>query len=76
MAWLGYTVTYFSKEVSEEVKWIKYNDWMDVNGFWLPSAITWYNYEDGRPTELRNRVEFVNVRIGKEPFSENIFIKP
>ena len=43
MAWLGYTVTYRSGESSDNVKWIRYNDWQEVNGLALPKSITWHN---------------------------------
>ena len=39
MAWLGYTVTYRSGEKSDNVKWIRYNDWMEVEGLKLPNSI-------------------------------------
>ena len=76
MAWLGYTVTYFSKQVSEEIKWIHYKDWIDVGGFSLPSAITWYKYQENLPTEARNTVEFLNTRLSSDPFEKGFFNKP
>ena len=73
MAWLGYTVTYFSKEVSEEVKWIRYAEWEDFEGISLPTALTWYKYENFLPSEPRNRVEFVDVTLGIEPLPDRVF---
>jgi len=35
MEWLGYTVTYFSKEKSKAIKWIRYDDWKSINGLVL-----------------------------------------
>lgn len=75
MAWLGYTVTYFSKETSQEIKWINYNDWIEVNGLKLPSAITWYKYERDLPTEPRNQVKFENLSLGLQPFPDKVFMK-
>ena len=73
MAWLGYTVTYFSKEKSADIHWIRYNDWKNFNGFLLPNSMTWYKYENGLPTEKRNVREFVNVVISENPFEDSVF---
>ncbi len=68
MAWLGYTVTFFSGEKSDKISWIRYNDWKQINGLKLPNSLSWYNTEEGKITELRNTREFANVIISKEPF--------
>lgn len=77
MAWLGYTVTYFSGETSEEVSWIRYADWDDFNGIKLPKVITWYEHENGVPTESRGKSsEFTNVKLDKELLPDQLFMKP
>jgi len=38
MAWLGYTVTFFSGEKSEKISWIRYDDWKQFNGLKLPNT--------------------------------------
>ena len=76
MAWLGYTVTYFSKEKSKDFHYIKYNEWQDVNGLLLPKTIQWYNVVDGKITEKRNDVEFIDVMVSKEKPDSTIFVKP
>ena len=73
MEWLGYTVTYFSQEKAKEFHFIKYSDWQDVNGLQLPKTLTWYNYENNTPTTLRNVVDFVNVKLTKEPLNDDMF---
>jgi hypothetical protein len=74
MEWLGYTVTYFSKEKGKEFHFIKYSNWQDVNGLQLPKTLTWYNYENNKPTILRNAVNFVNVKLSKESPNEAMFM--
>jgi hypothetical protein len=76
MEWLGYTVTYFSKEKSKEFHFIKYSDWQEVNGLLLPKTLSWYNYENNKPTTFRNDVNFVNVKLSKEVPNEDMFKVP
>jgi len=76
MEWLAYTVTYFSKEKGKEFHFIKYSDWQDVEGLLLPKILTWYNYENNRPTTKRNDVNFVNVSILKTKPDDGMFKKP
>lgn len=73
MEWLGYTVTYFSKEKGKEFHFIKYSDWQEASGLQLPKTLTWYNYENNKPTTLRNAVNFVNLKISKEMPNEDLF---
>jgi len=63
MSWLGYTVTYFSKEKSQKISWIKYDDWNNFNGLKLPQSISWYKTENNLPTEFRNKVTFDKISI-------------
>jgi len=75
MRWLGYTVTYFSKEKSVDIHWIRYNDWNNVNGVLLPNSLDWYKYENGLPTEFRNKVTLENMSVSATPFEDSIFEK-
>ena len=75
MEWLGYTVTYFSKEKSPAIKWIRYDDWKDYKGLMLPNSLAWYTLEDNLPIRERNRREFVNVELTKIQYPDNTFIK-
>ncbi|MEO1260749.1 MAG: DUF6503 family protein [Bacteroidota bacterium] len=76
MAWLGYTVTFSSGKKSQDIHWIRYNDWKNFNGLLLPNTLSWYKYENGLPTELRNVREFAEVTVSEEAFADDVFAKP
>ncbi len=75
MAWLAYTVTYFSKEKATNYNLIKYADWQDVGGLQLPATLQWYVYEDGKVGDMRSERKFTNVTISKEMESA-LFAQP
>jgi len=75
MAWLGYTVTYYSKEKSTKIKWISYDDWKKVEGLLLPSTLAWFKNENNFPIELRNRKEFINVQVSESQLPDSAFSK-
>ncbi|MFK7782961.1 hypothetical protein [Psychroserpens sp.] len=76
MTWLGYTVTYFTKETGKEFHFIKYSKWQNVNGLNLPKILTWYNYENNLPTTKRNDLEFSDVRLTEMKMKDSVFSKP
>jgi len=76
MEWLGYTVTYFSKEKSKAFHFIKYGDWQTVEGLVLPKTLTWYNYENNLPTTKRNDLQFTDIILSKEILDAAIFNPP
>lgn len=76
MVWLGYTVTYRSGERSDNVKWIRYDDWETFNGLVLPRSISWYTYEGRTIKELRNTVRFENIRLSEHATERQRFEKP
>lgn len=76
MAWLAYTVTYFSKEKSKAFRFIKYNDWQTVNGLLLPERLTWYNYEGHIPTTERSDRVFTNIKVSKVGPNAELFEMP
>lgn len=76
MEWLGYTVTYFSKEKGKEFHFIKYSEWQDVEGLLLPKTLSWYNYENNMPTTFRNNVNFLNVKLSTQLQNDNMFKVP
>jgi len=76
MAWLGYTVTFYSGKKSEKISWIRYNDWQDIEGLKLPKSLSWYKTEEGKITELRNTRKFVNIELSKEDFPEGQLSMP
>ena len=76
MAWLGYTVTFFSGAPSDKISWIRYNDWKQFNGLKLPNTLSWYNSKDGKITEPKNKREFVNVSVSDQAFSSDKLAMP
>lgn len=76
MAWLGYTVTYRSGEKSDNVKWIRYDDWKNINDLVLPNSISWYTVEDGEIKGLRNQVVFENINLSTEAKPTAFYDKP
>lgn len=76
MSWLGYTVTYFSKEKSDNFRFIKYDEWEDVDGVKLPRTLQWFNYEGRTPTTKRNDRVFLNAKLKIDSYSEDLFRIP
>ena len=76
MAWLGYTVTYRTGEDSDNIKWIRYDDWGTFNGLKLPNTISWYNYEGRDIKDLRNTVKFEGVNVSTEAKPKGFYNKP
>ncbi len=76
MAWLGYTVTYRTGEKSDEIKWLRYKSWQEVNGIFLPDTITWYHYEGRKLLEPKSSISFRNVELSKKPRSVDFYKKP
>jgi len=76
MKYLGYTVTFFSKETSEKVSMIEYTDWNDINGLLLPKTLKWRAYADGVIGEVKSERNFVNALAKEEKLSASLFSKP
>ncbi|MDF0706349.1 MAG: DUF6503 family protein [Bacteroidota bacterium] len=76
MAWLGYTVTYRSGESSENVRWINYTDWQEVNGLLLPKSITWHNYEGRQILDPVSTVTFEKVMLSQGPNPVSFYARP
>lgn len=76
MAWLGYTVTYFSGEKSERISWIRYNDWKVMNSLLLPNALNWFKVEEGKLIEPRNTRQFANIKVSETALGDDVFAKP
>lgn len=75
MAWLGYTVTYFSGEKSKKISWIRYDDWKTMNGLSLPNSLTWFKVEEGKLVEPRNTREFANIKVSETALTDAVFAK-
>lgn len=73
MVWLGYTVTFFTDEKSKEFHFIKYSNWQTVNGLLLPETLSWYNYENNKPTTKRNDLKFTDVVLSEDNPSDTLF---
>lgn len=76
MAWLGYTVTYGKEGPSDDIHWIRYDDWAEVNGLLLPRSTSWYTYEGRQIKALRSTVRFRDIRISEDPTDPTFFLKP
>ncbi|TAI49326.1 DUF6503 family protein [Flagellimonas allohymeniacidonis] len=76
MVWLGYTVTYKSGEKSDNIRWIRYSDWIEVEGLLLPKSISWYTYESRTPLEPRNTVTFNDIKLSTTKKSDSFYAKP
>ncbi|MEW7291323.1 hypothetical protein [Aquimarina sp. 2304DJ70-9] len=76
MKFLGYTVTFFSKESSERISLIEYSDWNDVNGLLLPKTLKWREYKDGEVGDVKSERNFVNSSASKEKPLPSLFKKP
>jgi len=76
MQWLGYTVTYSSGETSDNIRWIRYADWTNVNGIVLPKAITWYAYEGRNIKEEKSTVTFENIVLSNQKKEASFYAKP
>jgi len=76
MKYLGYTVTFFSKEVSEKVSLIEYSDWNSVNGLLFPKTLKWRTYKDDKVGDVKNEVNFQNASISTEKQDPVLFSKP
>jgi hypothetical protein len=76
MAWLGYTVTYRTGESSDDIHWIRYDNWTNLEGVILPKSITWHLVEEGKIGKARNTVIFENIVLSKEAEDKSVFARP
>ena len=76
MQWLGYTVTFGKGEANNNVKFIRYDDWKEVNGLVVPNSITWYKSEGHQVIEPARTISFENVNFSEKRVSASIFEKP
>ncbi|MEP5616380.1 MAG: hypothetical protein ABJP76_09740 [Flavobacteriaceae bacterium] len=76
MAWLGYTVTYRTGEKSKTIKWIRYNDWQEIEEVLLPKSITWHNFEGAKVLDARRTVQFENSMLSTISKPDAFYAKP
>lgn len=74
--WLGYTVTYFNGQPSQEIHYLHFEQWKKIEGLLLPEILTWYNIDpkNGEKTS-RGSMAFKNVKLSKQPKSAAFFDK-
>lgn len=76
MAWLAYTVTYFSKEKSKDFRFIRYGEWETVSGLKLPKTLTWYVVEDGQPVTERSSMHIASSSLSESAPEAGLFELP
>lgn len=77
MEWLAYTVTYRSKEPSDNFRLIRYADWKAVNGLVLPHKLTWFKYEEGKVVEpARDPMLVSEMRFSTMALAESTYAQP
>ena len=76
MTWLGYTVTYFTKEKSKDWHFIKYADWQTINGMLLPKTLEWYKADGFTIGEKRKDLVFTDISLSKDKLGNTVFAKP
>ena len=76
MEWLMYTVTYRSGVPNDTYKLIKYDQWAEVNGLLLPTAIQWHQFKDDSVGEMSNEVVFDSIELSEEAPADSLFVMP
>lgn len=78
MKWLGYTVTFFDKKVSNKVTIIKYNQWENVSGLLLPKEITWYKKDQNGvlTNTIASVAEFTLPLVSQGKLPASFYEKP
>jgi hypothetical protein len=76
MVWLAYTLTFMDQKKSNDWHYIKYDKWQDVNGLLLSEKLTWWNVEDGKPTDEEMDIRFNKVTATETMLESSVFAKP
>lgn len=76
MEWLGYTVTFHTKEKGEEFHFRRFSEWQDVEGLKLPKVMTRFKYKDNKPTVAGGDTEFTDIKLSKEKPNAALFEVP
>lgn len=76
MKYLGYTVTFFSKESSDKISLIEYSDWANIDGLLLPKTLKWRTYKEGKVGEVKSERNFVNASASEQKTDPSVFVKP
>ncbi|MGB0862127.1 MAG: hypothetical protein ACPGXZ_04375 [Saprospiraceae bacterium] len=75
MAWLGYTVTYYTKEKGSKFSWINYKNWDTFNGVVLPTELEWYKEAEGIWESKGKSQIFEDILLQETSFSDEKFEK-
>jgi hypothetical protein len=76
MEWLGYTVTFGEGIPSSDIHYIRYTDWIFINGLKLPKTLQWYDTQENLPNQPTNKVRFENSFVSELQAPANSFTKP
>lgn len=75
--WLGYTVTYFEKKKSEEIHYLHFESWKEVNGVSLPNVLHWYTLDENKMNKKsRGKVSFSDIDLSTKVLPDSIFHNP
>ena len=75
MKFLGYTVTYFSKEKSTKISLIEYAEWQKENGFLLPKTLKWRTFDKDSVGEVKSERIFELIKIDNSKLDTALFKK-
>ena len=76
MTWLAYTVTFMDQKKSDNWNYIKYDKWQEVNGLQFPEKMTWWNVENGKPTNEKMDIKFDKITATETKLDASVFAKP
>ncbi|MEJ6792763.1 MAG: hypothetical protein QNK89_08575 [Lacinutrix sp.] len=76
MAWLAYTITFFTKEKSKDWHFIKYVDWQTIKGMVLPKTLEWYKSDVFTIGEKRKDLLITDVSLSKNKLEKDFFKNP
>lgn len=76
MTWLAYTTTFGKNEKGKELHFINYETWQAIEGLLLPKQISWYNFENNKPTSKLNDVEFSHVNLSRDKMNLKMYMMP
>ena len=75
MKFLGYTVTYFSKEKSTKISLIEYAEWQRENGILLPKTLKWRTFDNDSVGEVKSERVFELIKIDSSKLDTALFKK-
>ena len=76
MEWLLYTVTYYSKESSDNYRALHYDDWSEVNGLLLPNRMVTHKISNDTIMEATKERFFEKGLVSEKAFDQHIFEMP